>query len=109
MFRESARATKLEVNSSGWGGGVGKGIQYYWAQKNITVPNPLRDGDILNINKCVCNVMAKQRWNSPNLVAQAIRDAIRANRFARIIRNWPIFIARQADSPESPNSHESHH
>ena len=36
------------------------------------------------------------------LVAQAIRNAIRANRFARIIRNeTPIFIARQADSHES--------
>ena len=36
------------------------------------------------------------------LVARAIRNAIRANRFARIIRNWnPIFIARQADSRES--------
>ena len=31
-----------------------------------------------------------------------IRNAIHANRFARIIRNSnPFFIARQADSPES--------
>ena len=37
-----------------------------------------------------------------NLVAHAIRNAIRANRFARIIRNWtPIFIACPADSHES--------
>ena len=35
-------------------------------------------------------------------MARAIRNAIRANRFARIIRNeTPIFIARQADSHES--------
>ena len=54
--------------------------------------------------------------NVPDLVAQAIRNAIRANRFARIIGNeTPIVIARQADSPEigitrisdSGDSHES--
>ena len=42
-----------------------------------------------------------------NLVARAIRNAIRANRFARIdsresfATETPIFIARQADSHES--------
>ena len=36
------------------------------------------------------------------LVAWAIRNAIRANRFTRVNRNWnPIFIARRAGSPES--------
>ena len=51
------------------------------------------------------------------LVARAIRNAIRANRFARIIRNWKplFFIVRQADSHaslefsdsrESPDSRE---
>ena len=35
-------------------------------------------------------------------MARAIRNTIRANRFARIIRNWnPYFIAHQADSHES--------
>ena len=35
-------------------------------------------------------------------MAQAIRNAIRVNRFARIIRNSnPNFIAHQADSHES--------
>ena len=52
-----------------------------------------------------------------NLVARAIRNAIRANRFARIIRNWnPYFysassrfarITRISDSRESGDSHES--
>ena len=52
-----------------------------------------------------------------NLVARAIRNAIRANRFARIIRNRnPYFysasgrfagITRISDSRESPDSHES--
>ena len=42
------------------------------------------------------------RANGPILVARAIRNPIRANRFARIIRNeTPIFLARQADSQES--------
>ena len=54
---------------------------------------------------------------SKNLVARAIRNAIRANRFARIIRNWnPYFysasgrfarITRISDSRESPDSRES--
>ena len=52
-----------------------------------------------------------------DLVARAIRNAIRANRFARIIRNWhPYFssasgrfarITRISDSRESPDSRES--
>ena len=52
-----------------------------------------------------------------DLVARAIRNAIRANRFARIIRNWnPYFysasgrfarITRMSDSRESPDSRES--
>ena len=52
-----------------------------------------------------------------HLVARAIRNAIRANRFARIIRNWnPYFysesgrfarITRISDSRESPDSRES--
>ena len=51
------------------------------------------------------------------LVARAIRNAIRANRFARIIRNWnPNFysasgqfarITQVSDSRESPDSRES--
>ena len=51
------------------------------------------------------------------IVARAIRNAIRANRFARIIRNWdPYFystsgrfarITRISDSRESPDSRES--
>ena len=51
------------------------------------------------------------------LVARAIRNAVRANRFARIIRNWnPYFysassrfawIARISNSRESPDSRES--
>ena len=51
------------------------------------------------------------------LVARAIRNAIRANRFPRIIRNWnPYFysasgrlarITRISDSRESPDSRES--
>ena len=51
------------------------------------------------------------------LVARAIRNAIPANRFARIIRNWnPYFysawrrfagITRISDSRESPDSRES--
>ena len=51
------------------------------------------------------------------LVARAIRNAIHANRFARIIRNWnPYFysasgrfawITRISDSRESPDSRES--
>ena len=36
-----------------------------------------------------------------SLVARAICNAIRANRFARIAIETPIFIARQADSHES--------
>ena len=57
-------------------------------------------------------------WASPfTLVARAIRNAIRANRFARIIRNWdPNFysasgrftwITQISDSRESPDSCES--
>ena len=60
-------------------------------------------------------------WNQTslefNLVARAIRNAIRANRFARIIRNWnPYFYSasgrfarstRISDSRESPDSRES--
>ena len=47
----------------------------------------------------ICN---KHGFSRLNLVAWAIRNAIRANRFARIIRiETPIFIARQADSHES--------
>ena len=52
-----------------------------------------------------------------HLVARAIRNAIRANRFARIIRNWnPYFcsssgrfarITRISDSRESPDLRES--
>ena len=52
-----------------------------------------------------------------HLVARAIRNAIRANRFARIIRNWnPYFysasgrfaqMTRISDSRESPDSRES--
>ena len=50
-------------------------------------------------------------------MARAIRNAIRTNRLARIIRNWrqfeaPNFIARQPDSHESlesPDSRESRH
>ena len=55
--------------------------------------------------------------NRGDLVARAIRNAIRANRFARIIRTWnPCFysvsgrfarITRISDSRESPDSHES--
>ena len=51
------------------------------------------------------------------LVAHAIRNAIRANRFARIIRNWNPYlysasgrfarITRISDSRESPDSRES--
>ena len=54
---------------------------------------------------------------SPDLVARAIRNAICANRFARIIRNWnPYFysasgrfarITRISGSRESPDSRES--
>ena len=54
-----------------------------------------------------------------DLVARAIRNTIRANRFARIIRNWnPYFystagrfarITRISDSRESPDSRESRH
>ena len=41
-------------------------------------------------------------WNIAILVARAIRNAIRTNGLARIIRNWnPIFMARQTDSHES--------
>ena len=59
-------------------------------------------------------------WSVPNcqfLVARTIRNAIRANQFARIIRNWnPYFysvsgrfarITRISDSRESPDSRES--
>ena len=51
-----------------------------------------------------------------DLVARAIRNAIRANRFARVIRNCTYFysasgrfarIARISDSRESPDSRES--
>ena len=53
-----------------------------------------------------------------NLVARVIRNAIRANRFARIIRNWTPFhfnsasgrfarITRISNSRESPDSRES--
>ena len=57
------------------------------------------------------------KHRSGGLVARAIRNAIRANRFARIIRNWhPYFysasgrfarITRLSDSRESPDSRES--
>ena len=50
-------------------------------------------------------------------MARAIRNAIRANRFARIIRNWNLYfysssgrfarITRSSDSRESPDSRES--
>ena len=46
-------------------------------------------------------------WTAGSLVARAIRNAIRANRFTRIDSResfaieTPILIARQADSPES--------
>ena len=56
-------------------------------------------------------------WSHLLLVARAIRNAIQANRFARIIRNWnPYFysasgrfaqITRISDSCESPDSRES--
>ena len=57
-------------------------------------------------------------WNlAGTLVARAIRNVIRANRFVRIIRNWnPYFysasgrfarITRIPDSPESSDSRES--
>ena len=55
--------------------------------------------------------------NDSGLVARAIRNAIRANQFARIIRNWnPCFysasgrfarLTRISDSRESPDSRES--
>ena len=51
------------------------------------------------------------------LVARAIRESIRANRFARIIRNWNAYFysasgrfartTRISDSRESPDSRES--
>ena len=63
-----------------------------------------------------CDLAAIIPWGG-SLVAQAIRNAIRANRFARIIRNWhPYFysasgrfarITRISDSRESPDSRES--
>ena len=61
--------------------------------------------------------LPRDRKNNINLVARAIRNVIRANRFARIIRNWdPYFysasgrfarISRSSDSRESPDSRES--
>ena len=61
--------------------------------------------------------MAVARGHAGTFVARAIRNAIRANRFARIIRNWnPYFysasgrfarITRISDSRESPDSRES--
>ena len=64
----------------------------------ILVSDPEKVG--LSRNPCVSQQCpADGVWR---LVARAIRNTIRANRFARAIRNWnPICIARQADSPES--------
>ena len=49
-----------------------------------------------NMNKTLTKY-GQECWN---LVARAIRNAIRANRFARIVET-PLFVARQADSHES--------
>ena len=54
------------------------------------------------VHKIATRVTSCSSCTWSNLVAQAICNAIRANRFTRAIRNWnPYFIACQADSPES--------
>ena len=80
---------------------------------------------VANMRQVWCpHLWSKWHWSlsfqanmGPILVARAIRNAIRANRFARIIRNWnPYFysasgrlawITRIPDSREAPDSSES--